>query len=137
MLHQHTGHKPDRKNDCPGCEAEFFASEQRRAAAESYAARLDEAEAKLAYLAAGCVRLSRDELVQKITEVGSARWSAEPWLQSRMQDAYQRGIESVTGDITALCNAVEAWPDHPWIPGGNFTDEIKAIVSKYRTGREQ
>lgn len=101
MSHVHTGHGPNNKLDCEGCEEEFFdavlrESEQRRAAAENCAARLDEAEAKLAYLAAGCVRMSRDELIQKITEVGSARWSAEPWLQSRMQDAYQRGIESVT-----------------------------------------
>lgn len=98
MTHVHTGHGPERKGDCPGCEEDYYARlrqqhDQREQQAKSLIDRLDEAEAKIAYLAAGCVNMSREELIQKITEVGAARWSAEPWLQSRMQDAYQRGIE--------------------------------------------
>lgn len=46
MSHVHTGHGPDSKLDCEGCEDEFFdavlqESEQRRAAAEHSRAELD------------------------------------------------------------------------------------------------
>jgi hypothetical protein len=102
VTHVHTGHGPDKTGDCPGCEDEYYArlrreQEQREQQAKSLIDRLDEAEAKIAYLLAGCVNMTRDELIQKISEVGSARWSAEPWLQTRMTAAYQLGIEAATG----------------------------------------
>lgn len=43
-------------------------------------ARLAEAEEKLAMLAAGCYNLTRDELIQRITAVGPARFKAGDWL---------------------------------------------------------
>ena len=103
MAHVHTGHGPDRTGDCPGCEEEYYQRmrqqrDKREQQAKSLIDRLDEAEAKIAYLIAGCVNMSRDELIQKISEVGSARWSAEPWLQTRMTAAYQLGIEAAQSE---------------------------------------
>lgn len=53
--------------------------------------RLDEAEEKIAFLSAGCVRMSRDELIAKITEVGPERWKAGVWISEQRNEAYQRG----------------------------------------------
>ena len=97
MAHEHTGHGPDRMGDCEGCENEYhesirLESERRRAAAERYRARLDEAEEKIAFLAAGCLNMDRDQLIQKITEVTSERWKAGSWLFARTSEAYDRGF---------------------------------------------
>ena len=42
---------------------------------------------KVAYLRAGCVNADRDELVQRITAVGSAEWKAGDWLGERINAA--------------------------------------------------
>jgi hypothetical protein len=108
--HEHTGHGPDGMGDCPGCETEYWrklteqaaannrARQQRADEAKSVKACLDEAEEKLAYLSAGCLNMTRDELIRKITEVGSARWRYGQWLSERTHAAFQRGVDSTTGD---------------------------------------
>ena len=91
--HEHTGWGPDNKSDCEGCSDEYW-DEVNRAMEEqvAYGKALDEAEEKLAYLAAGCLKMTRDELIQKITEIGSARWKAGSWLAERTEAAFQRGV---------------------------------------------
>jgi hypothetical protein len=51
----------------------------------------DEAEEKLAYLAAGRLRMTREQLIQKITQVGSSRWSLGSWMAAREKAAFERG----------------------------------------------
>lgn len=50
--------------------------------------------------------------------------SADDLPVDEWRDAYD--------DLITLVNAVEAWPDNPWIPGAMFTPELIAIVAKYR-----
>jgi len=65
-------------------------SEQAQAALDeidSLRLRLDEAEEKIAFLGAGCLNLTREELIQRITAVGPERWKAGHWLNQRVDKA--------------------------------------------------
>ena len=50
-------------------------------------ARSDEAEKQLAYIRAGCVNASRDELVRRITAVGTERYKVDDWLAAKLDAA--------------------------------------------------
>jgi hypothetical protein len=59
--------------------------------AESLLAQLNEAREKIAYLRAGALHATREELVAKITTVGAAEWQSGAWLSERLADARQQG----------------------------------------------
>jgi hypothetical protein len=54
-------------------------------------AQLNEAREKIAYLRAGALHATREELVAKITTVGAAEWQSGAWLSERLADARQQG----------------------------------------------
>jgi hypothetical protein len=80
--------------------------------------RLDEAEEKIAYLTAGCMKLGLVDLVQKITEIGSARWKAGRWLDAQMEPlrstiSHQaQQIAYFETQKEALEEAVACWQAH-------------------------
>ena len=61
---------------------------------ESLRARLDEAEEKITFLEAGCMNLTRDELIQRITAVGPARWKAGVYWQERDDKQHAAGMQT-------------------------------------------
>jgi len=56
---------------------------------------LDEAEEKIAFLASGCLRMTRDDLIAKITQIGPERWKSGSWLDERLHRSFQKGAGSV------------------------------------------
>lgn len=44
----------------------------------------EELEGQLDYLRTGCMKLTRDELIRKITEVGEESWNAGLWLDRKV-----------------------------------------------------
>lgn len=77
-------------------------------------ARLDEAEEKITFLDEGCLNMTREQLIQRITAVGSARWKAGAYWQERDQRKYEAGkrdsAEQRTADRETIERAItEAW----------------------------
>lgn len=62
-------------------------------------ARLDEAEEKLTYLAAGCTGLTREELIARITAVGPARYRAGVYWQARDSRKHAEGFRDAIAFI--------------------------------------
>lgn len=76
-------------------------------------ARLDEAEEKLASLETGCMKLTREELIQRITAVGPARWKAGHWLsvqRAKWEAERPPVIPEVREEVIDALRAV-TWPD--------------------------
>lgn len=65
------------------------------------AARIDEAEAQLAYLADNCANLTREQLVQKISERGPERHRAVHWLSEYRCLAQAQALTDAADDIRA------------------------------------
>jgi hypothetical protein len=73
--------------------------------------RVDEAEEKIAYLGAGCMKLTREDLIQRITAVEPTRWQAGRWLDAQ--------LEPIRAERDALRPqaAIGAWVQAHTVPG--------------------
>lgn len=71
-------------------------------ALEDLQARLDEAEEKIASLLAGCMKLDRDGLIQRITSIGPARWKAGIWLNERIDADRDERLAALRADPVAV-----------------------------------
>lgn len=56
--------------------------------------RTDEVMEKIAYLRAGCLNMSADELVQKITAVGSAEWKMGHYVNPLLEKERERTLQA-------------------------------------------
>jgi len=36
-------------------------------------------------------------------------------------------------DAQILADAIESWPDHPWLPGAAITPELREVIARNRT----
>jgi len=34
-------------------------------------------------------------------------------------------------DAQILADAIESWPDHPWLPGATITPELREVIARY------
>lgn len=64
-----------------------------RAAMEQQNARLDEVMEKLSAIRAGCVNLTREELIERITSVDAEEWKAGHWITNRLAPLQARVAE--------------------------------------------
>lgn len=56
--------------------------------------RSDEVMEKITYLRAGCLNMSADELVQKITAVGSAEWKMGHYVNPLLEKERERTLQA-------------------------------------------
>lgn len=56
--------------------------------------RSDEIMEKITYLRAGCLNMSADELVQKITAVGSAEWKMGHYVNPLLEKERERTLQA-------------------------------------------
>ena len=56
--------------------------------------RTDEVMEKIAYLRDGCLNMSEDELIQKITAVGSAEWKMGHYVNPLLEKERERTLEA-------------------------------------------
>ena len=47
----------------------------------------------------------------------------------------QERVDELEARLAYVADAVEAWPDHPWIPGAAFIqdDELRGIITMHRS----
>lgn len=76
------------REDVPALVAEVKSLTAQLQAARALA---DEAEAQLAYIGAGCVSATREELVKRITAVGTERHKVAHWLSGKLLAAKSEG----------------------------------------------
>lgn len=78
-------------------------------------------------------------LVHPIDLDNLATW-VDGWLAGRYDPPSEeelvracRIILNGMGDAAALANAVEDWPDHPWLPGAAITADVRNAIARNRT----
>jgi hypothetical protein len=47
----------------------------------------------------------------------------------------QERCDELEAELEYVANAVDSWPDHPWIPGSCFIrdEELRRIIAEHRT----